>query len=122
MNEKSDKKSSIKVPGDQLPDLKRKLRVNDVLDLGRIATLLFNELKELGSDRWTFGIVVYNSDNADTEYWLSLPHVGLLPRFTGSSRHDNFSHATDRAWKSKRKIFQQINAESHIQPSKPLYT
>ncbi|HEX6892858.1 MAG TPA: hypothetical protein VF141_19250 [Chryseolinea sp.] len=118
MNEKSDKKSSIKVAGDQLLGLEQKLRVEDALqrirekavrmmtsdDLGGIATLkLFKELRILG-DEVTCGFVLCNLYDPD-EQGLSLPGKGLLPRFKVSSRQDKFHKAMYRARKPKKKLF-----------------
>jgi hypothetical protein len=123
MKEKSDKKSSIKVPRDQLLELQRKLRGEDVLericaktvrmmtsdDVGGIATLLlFKEIRKFGDEFGTCGFGLCNLDDRDNEQWLSLPGEGLLSRFKVTSRQDKISSGDVLRMESKEKILQQI--------------
>ncbi|HEX6892015.1 MAG TPA: ATP-binding protein [Chryseolinea sp.] len=119
MSKKAYRKSSINVPGNQLLDLKRKLKIEAALesirsrtmlmktsdDFAGVVTLLFKELRKLGGELSTCRLVLCTSADHSTEQWLSLPGEGLLPRIKVSSRQDKFHRAMYAAWKAKKKYF-----------------
>jgi hypothetical protein len=118
MKKKATTKSSSLVSRNQLQHLKRQLRVEAALeriraktmrmrksdDLSAVAILLFKELRKLGGELLTCGFVLCDARNADTEQWLSLPGVDLLPPFNVSAQQDKYHRAMYRAWKTKKRF------------------
>jgi len=74
-------------------------------DLAGVATVMFDQLRILGGDLFSCGIVLCDKDKNEVEQWLSLPEAGMLPPFFVPANLDFVHQYLYDQWKAGIELF-----------------
>ncbi len=74
-------------------------------DLSKVATAMFDQIRLLGGDLFSCGIVLCNENKDEVDQWLSAPGFGMMPPFFVPKNLDDIHQYRYDQWKAGTKLF-----------------
>jgi signal transduction histidine kinase/ketosteroid isomerase-like protein len=83
-------------------------------DLANVATVMFDQMRILGGDLFSFGIVLCNKHENMVEQWHSIPHAGMMAPFFVPVDLDYIHRYRYDQWKAGVELFSVVIPEDYI--------
>ncbi|HVE61422.1 MAG TPA: hypothetical protein VNA26_06370, partial [Chitinophagaceae bacterium] len=83
-------------------------------ELANVATVMFDQMRILGGDLFSFGIVLCDKHENMVEQWHSIPHAGMLAPFFVPVDLDYIHRYRYDQWKAGVELFSVVIPEDYI--------
>ncbi|HQV85885.1 MAG TPA: ATP-binding protein [Chitinophagaceae bacterium] len=83
-------------------------------DLSNVATIMFEQMRILGGDLFSFGIVLCDRHANMVEQWHSIPGAGMIPPFFVPVDLDHIHRYRYDQWKAGVELFSVVIPEDYI--------
>ena len=83
-------------------------------DLANVATVMFDQMRILGGDLFSFGIVLCDKHENMVEQWHSIPHAGMLAPFLVPVDLDHIHRYRYDQWKAGVELFSVVIPADYI--------
>ena len=91
------------------------MAMHDSGDLAKVASVLFEQMRLLGGDLFSFGIVLCDKDSPEVEQWHSLGDMGMMSPFKVPVGLDYIHQYRYDQWKAGEPLFSIEIPEDYIQ-------